>query len=386
MVRAGTRSGRLLKRFKARIDLPVAAILIVNTIAHTIGASVAGASYANVFAAETLWIFAILFTLAVLLFTEIIPKTLGVTYASRLAAPVAFGIQSLIVVLKPLVLISEKISTALRGSRRPPVTSIEEIRLLAALGRSEGVVGQRTASIIMAASELRELRAADIMLPHDRVRYLSGRWDRERVLDSVRRDRHSRYPYTPSESLDDAQGFVLTKELMLQLEQGVAAVDWSTLIHEPLVVPESQTLNRLLRVFQEARSHLAFVVDEFGHFVGIVTLEDVLEQIVGDIIDESDLRPRAPRRAADGSLEVEAGMALRSLSETLGLDFKPSRRAHSVNGLLTERLGRLPVVGDNIHWRGFEFHVLSISERRAERVLVRTRPAGGLDPPDPPLD
>ena len=134
-------AGRLLARFKDRIDIPIAAILILNTAAHTIGAAVAGASYAGVFDANTLWIFSILFTIAVLLLTEIIPKTLGVSHAQKLAVPVAHGIHWLTIVLKPLVALSERVSRLLRREVDLPVTSAEEIRLLAALGRSEGVVG-----------------------------------------------------------------------------------------------------------------------------------------------------------------------------------------------------------------------------------------------------
>ncbi|MDD9996122.1 MAG: DUF21 domain-containing protein, partial [Rhodospirillaceae bacterium] len=135
LVQDGKRSGQLLKRFKRGIDVPIAAILIVNTVAHTVGAAVAGASYEDAFAAETLWVFTIVFTISVLLLTEIIPKTLGVTYSRELASPVAWGIQFLSVSLRPLVALSEMVSRSLRPDKRRPTTSAEEIRLLAGLAR-----------------------------------------------------------------------------------------------------------------------------------------------------------------------------------------------------------------------------------------------------------
>jgi CBS domain containing-hemolysin-like protein len=110
----GKRSGHLLKEFKQRIDAPIAAILITNTIAHTVGTAVAGATYEDAFSADTLWIFTIVFTTAILLFTEIIPKTLGITHAVRLATPVAYGIRVLAVALRPLVLLSGGLSRWLR--------------------------------------------------------------------------------------------------------------------------------------------------------------------------------------------------------------------------------------------------------------------------------
>ena len=131
LVQKGRRAGHLLSRFKENMDVPIAAILILNTAAHTIGAAVAGASYEDAFDSGTLWLFSILFTIAVLFFTEIIPKTLGVTYAPQLASPVAHGIRWLTTILHPFVKLSEKVSRSLRGSVEIPVTTAEEIRLLA---------------------------------------------------------------------------------------------------------------------------------------------------------------------------------------------------------------------------------------------------------------
>jgi len=368
---SGARAGRLMRRFKQRIDVPIAAILIVNTVAHTIGAAVAGASYEDVFDPGTLWVFSIVFTLAVLLFTEIIPKTLGVTHAERLATPVAYGIQALIVVLKPVVAMTGKLSSLLRGNRKSPVTSIEEIRLLAQLGRSEGAVGPRTAGIIVGATQLRELRADDVMLPRHEVVYLSGEASTRDTVNRIRESRHSRFPFTPSASIDQCSGLVLAKELLLQLDaSGNDEIDWTSLVREPLIVPEYQPLNMLLKTFQDAHTHMAFVVDEYGQFQGIVTIEDVLEEIVGNIIDESDIEGDEFVRRDDGSLEADADLDLRRLAALLEVDWDSSERAHNVNGLVTERLGRLPRPGDSVDWQGHRIEVLSASERRAERVAV----------------
>jgi len=182
LAQQGKRSGQLLKEFKGRIDIPIAAILITNTIAHTMGTAVAGATYKDAFSAETLWIFTIVFTTAILLFTEIIPKTLGVRHARRLATPVAYGIHALSVALRPLVLLSGAVSRSLPGRKDVPMTSVDEIRLLAALGRTEGVVGAQAAGIIVGASTLGELRASDVMLPRKQVIYFSATSSRQQVL------------------------------------------------------------------------------------------------------------------------------------------------------------------------------------------------------------
>lgn len=372
MVQRGQHSGRLLSSFKDNMDVPIAAILILNTAAHTIGAAVAGASYANVFSASTLWLFTIVFTIAVLLMTEIIPKTLGVTYTRLLAAPVAYGIRWLAIILKPLVVVSEVISRSLRGDVPMPVTSAEEIRLLATLGRSEGVVGSRTAGIIVGATQLGHLHAEDAMLPRERIRYLAGTMGRDEAVRYARESGHSRFPYSPTGDLDDVTGVVLIKELLYWLlENEGDEIDWESLTQDALIVPRTVPLPRLLRNYQESQRHLAIVVDEYGSVEGIVTMEDVLEEIVGDIRDESDLPAKNFHRGTDGALVARADVDLRILCAELGIPWQPDAGVATIGGLVTERLERIPVAGDTIEWQGFRIEVLRADRRRARLVAVR---------------
>jgi len=365
-------AGRLLTGFKEQIDIPIAAILILNTAAHTIGAAVAGASYSSVFDASTLWVFSILFTIAVLLLTEIIPKTLGVSYAQQLAVPVAHGIHGLTVMLKPLVKVSERISRSLRRDVESPVTSPEEIRLLAALGRSEGAVGDRTARMIVGATQLGSLQAHDAMLPRESVNYLSGSMDRDKTLAFIRKTGHSRFPFTPTGELDDVTGVVLVKELLDWIvSHGGSEIDWEAIRHEVLIVPESIPLPRLLKTYQDSHRHLAMVVDEYGAVLGIVTLEDVLEEIVGDIRDESDAPLREYFEETDKSLVVRANVDLRQISAKLGIAWEPDPDITSIGGLVTESLERIPVAGDTIEWKGFEIEVLRADRRRARLLRIR---------------
>lgn len=371
LVRDGKRSGKLLKGFKQRIDVPIAAILIVNTVAHTVGAAVAGASYKSAFNAETLWIFTIVFTVSVLLLTEIIPKTLGVAHSKQLAGPVAYGIQLLAVVLRPVVALTEVISKSLRKDKEDPVTSMEEIRLLAGLARSEGVFGPRTAGIIVGATRLSQLRARDVMVPRRNVRFFSGERTQAENLAMLRECAHSRLPFSPTDELDEVDGVVIAKELFFQIQEHPGEpIDWAYLIHEPITIPESKPLNNLLRTFQETRRHMAIVVDEYGGVEGIVTLEDVLEEIVGEIIDESDRYFEDTWPQPDGSLIVLASVEMRKVGEHLGFEWPADPDITSPGGLVAEELGRIPVRGDTVEWGGYRLEVLSASEKRAERIRI----------------
>ena len=371
LAKEGKRSGRILKGFKERIDIPISAILITNTAAHTIGTAVAGASYSQVFNPESLWIFTLVFTVVVLLFTEIIPKTLGVTFARRLARPVAYGINMLAVALKPFVLVSEWISRSIRGSHESPITSAEELRLLATLGLNQGVVGDQTANIIVGASELKKLSAINVMVPRQRVVFLSHDDTAAEVLKKITDSGFSRFPYSATGDLDQVVGIVYAKKVLVELaEMEGQTVKWQNLVNEPIVVPESVPLESLLHTFRQTRRHMALVVDEYGDFQGIVTLEDVLEEIVGEIFDESDMLREDMWQRPDGTVRAFGTAELHRLCRSLDIEMPEDSDITTIGGLLSESLGRIPEQGDTLDWRGYRLTVLSASNRGADLVSV----------------
>jgi CBS domain containing-hemolysin-like protein len=367
----GKPSGRLLKAFKERIDIPISAILITNTAAHTIGTAVAGASYADVFDPESLWVFTIVFTVVVLLFTEIVPKTLGVAYAHRLARPVAYGIRAMTLFLKPLVIASEAISRSLRRGKGSPVTSLDEIRLLATIGHSEGVVGKQAAQMIVGAAELRKLTASNVIVPRQDVLFLSREDSREQVMKTISESGFSRFPYSPTGSPDDFVGVVFAKEILLQIAgETEDRIRWQNLVHEPIVVPETVMLDSLLRTFRQTRRHMALVVDEYGDFQGIVTLEDVLEEVVGDIFDESDLPREDLWQRPDGTVRAFGSAELHRICRVLDVEMPSGIEITTVGGLLSESFGRIPKRGDTLDWQRHRFTVVSANRRGVDLVAI----------------
>ena len=383
MASEGKRSGRLLRGFKKHIDSPIAAILIVNTIAHTIGATVAGASYVDAFSENSLWLFSVVFTVAVLLLTEIIPKTLGVTYADRLATPVAHAIHWLTIVLKPLVTVAESISRNLRSKKNPPATSLEEIRVLTAIARNEDIVGGRAAGIIDAATRLSQLRAADVMVPRSEVRMLSPSMSRDELLSYVRNPPFSRYPFSPTGQLDEVAGVVLVKDLLFALlDAGGEKLAWRSLMREPIFVPEVTPLNNVLRMFTTSRRHMAIVVDEYGDTLGILTLEDVLEELVGEIYDETDRPVTELVVQDDGSIRALASVDMRKVCTALDVEWVPADEYSTLGGLVTTSLERVPVPGDVVHWNDFRLEVLSATKTRPELIGIAPESAPGSPPQD----
>ncbi|MCC6214696.1 MAG: HlyC/CorC family transporter [Polyangiaceae bacterium] len=367
-----SRATEILRRFKRHIDEPIAALLTLNTIAHTAGASIAGATYGEVFPVETLWIFSIVLLTAILVGSEIIPKTLGVVYARQLAVPMAWFVWSLIGMLKPLLLVTGALSRLLTRGVEKPITSVEEIRTLAELGRSEGVVTHDTASIIEGAAALEDLTAYEAMVPRPRVVYLSGARTFAENLEVVRASGHSRFPFTPDGDLDHVSGIVHVRDLMWEMAGTDAGAPWAKLLGPVIAVPDSLPLERLLRTFQEQRKHLAVVVDEYGGTQGIVTLEDVLEELVGEIYDESDRVDPYIVRRPDGALVCRGTAETRKVFELLEIDEEPE--LVSLGGFVSGLIGRVPVTGEHVDWLGHRFTVTRATARQAERIEVRPAP------------
>ncbi|HEY2405747.1 MAG TPA: hemolysin family protein [Polyangiaceae bacterium] len=365
-----SRAAEILRGFKREIDRPIAAIVSFQTVAHTTGAAVAGALYVRAMGESTLWVFSACFTISVLIFSEIVPKTIGVTYASNLATPVAYAVRGLIVALKPLLWVTGVVARVLRGARENPVTSLEEIRLLASLGRSEGALHGRDADLIEGATTLRELSAYEVMVPRAQVAFLSGERSLEENFELIRRSQHSRFPYSPDGDLDHAKGVVLVKDILFSMgPSGVAGIDLEALQGPLVVVPAAARLEKVLRTFQDERRHLAIVVDEYGGTQGILTLEDVLEEIVGEIEDETDRVDQRIFRRADGVYVCRGSAETRKLFDILGIE-EPVE-AVTIAGFLAELVGRVPRVGDTATFQGYSFSVSRASARRAERVEVR---------------
>jgi CBS domain containing-hemolysin-like protein len=366
-----SRAAEILRNFKREIDVPIAAIVSFHTVAHTVGASVCGAMYVHAMGESSLWVFSLAFTIAVLLFSEIIPKTIGVTYVAQMAAPVAYFVTTLAFVLKPLLFLTGLVAKVLRGDHENPVTSLEEIRLLVGLGRTEGAVASRVADMIEGATALRELTAYDVMVPRAQVVFLSGERSLQDNLDLIRRSQHSRFPYTPDADLDHAKGVVLVKDMLFR--DGALAnlneVDLAALQTPLLVVPASAPLEKVLRTFQESHRHVAIVVDEYGGTQGLITLEDVLEEIVGEIEDESDRVDQRIFRRADGVFVCRASAETRKLFDILNID--ETAQTVTIGGFVADLVGRVPRTGDVVEFHGFQFSVARASARRAERIEVR---------------
>ena len=296
MLKDGSAAGERLRRLRERIDHPLIAILTTNTVANMFGAAGVGAETAKIAvskgASEAIWVGVAsgVLTFAILICSEIVPKTLGAAYWKSLAGPLSLPISLLTTVLMPVVFVLESIPRILTGAGdQTSEISRDEIAVLAEMGRESGTVQRYESRIIANLIGLHEIQAKSIMTPRVEVFALNAETTIGQVLDQHSPVRYSRIPIY-NDSKDDVLGFVLRWELLDQAARGELAKRVDQLIKPIMVSPETAPVAGLLRRFINQREHISLIVDEYGSNVGIVTLEDAIETLLGvEIIDELDL-------------------------------------------------------------------------------------------------
>lgn len=280
--------GTLLRRLKQDIDQPLAAILTLNTIANTMGATAAGAQAAKVFGSAYIAAFSAVLTLAILFLSEIIPKTMGAIYWRRLAPFTARVLWVLIPLLWPLVALARRLTRLLSRKRVSTMVHREEFTALAELATREGVFRVEESRVLRNLFRLGSLRAKHIMTPRIVLFMFPESATVQDVLHEHTEFRFSRIPVW-GEDLDDVTGYVLKDDVLLCGARDQHTRRMSDLRREIVVVPESLPLPQLLERFLDSRESIALVVDEYGGTAGVATMEDVVETVLGmEIVDEAD--------------------------------------------------------------------------------------------------
>jgi CBS domain containing-hemolysin-like protein len=398
------RIGLMWQRFKHSIEKPIAAILIVNTAAHTVGATVAGAQFEKVYGSNGLVIFSILFTYLMLQFTEVLPKSLGVRYNYLLAPLVARPLGVLIRILTPISYFIHLVNRpfARRPEAQPEGAALQEIMALASSARLSKLIDSRQERLIRAASRLPELCVRQIMTPRTEVLFLKVDEPLSEILQTIQQSAYTRLPLCEND-MDHVIGVVHVKDLFKQLHLmvgrlrvadghtpdgeaigivdgqpgaalhviGSGQIDMRKTRRNVMFVPEQMPVPLLLRDFQESRKHMAIVVDEYGMTQGVVTLEDVIEEMVGEIEDEFDVPADAAIRPEAGGYRISGICPIHELQQRLPLhDLEDGEGVDTLGGYILKRLGRLPEAGDIVRVGTFDARVLSIERRRIGEVLL----------------
>ncbi len=248
-----------------------------------------------------------------------------------------------------------------------------------------GLIESDTLAMIEGALEVDELQVRDVMIPRSQMVVLSQGSSLDDILPIILESGHSRFPVV-GEDKDEIQGILLAKDL-LRLVGRDSDVVLADLIRAPVIIPESKRLNVLLREFRVNKNHMAIVVDEYGGVSGLITIEDVLEEIVGDIDDEHDTEAVEDiQRLGEGRFQVQALTPIEDFNEALGTAFSDDE-FDTIGGLVVAEFGRLPEVGESVGIDGWTFQVTAADDRRLHAMEVvegvsESNPVDGVDEPE----
>jgi putative hemolysin len=303
--------------------------------------------------------------LIVLLGADLIPRAVAGRRPVRLAlssAPLLVGVVRL---MRPLLTRVTRLEDRLGGDGEPRTNELREIQ---EIGEEEGVLEASEKLLVERAFRLDELTAWDVMVP--RVDIFS--WQEARTLDDIIEEL-SEVPYSRvpvyNESVDDVTGIVYVREVYERFAKGDREVTLAEIAREPFFVPGSLSLTQLLHDFQARRIHLGIVADEFGGTDGLVTLEDILEELVGEIHDETDVAEEEIVRISDDVVECDAGVDVRDLDDALGVTL-PKVEHRSLNGLILEELGQVPAKGESLERAGVRIDILDSSDTQVLRARL----------------
>ncbi|HLU24562.1 MAG TPA: hemolysin family protein [Longimicrobiales bacterium] len=367
----GERAGRILARMRDQIDEPIAAILTLNTIAHTVGASVGGALALQVFGSEWIALFSALLTLAILVLSEILPKTIGATYWKALARPAAYVLSVMVFVMKPILvplsLVNRLISP--KGEPRPTI-SRAELEVLAEIGRREGALDEEEWRLVTNVMHLERVRVGEVMTPRTQIVAVPVEATVEDAKLVMIEEGHLRIPVY-EETIDRIVGILLARDLWSADLEGVT--DLREVMRPPRFVPESKPVEDLIREMRRERIKMAIVLDEFGGTAGLVTLEDLIEEIVGEIQDEHEIEPPPFEQAKQGEIYIAGNVAVWEVNERFGLDL-PEDMYDTIGGFVFGELGRVARVGDEVRIPQGRFRVEAMDGRRIARLSFVPEP------------
>jgi len=364
--------GNIVQNLKREIDKPLAVILILNTAAHTIGAAVSGASFAELGYGSYMGIFSLIFTLVMVQYTELLPKTLGVRFNSRVLVVAARPLQIASVILAPLIKLTKLINHPFEGHAPARPTAAEEISALAAMARSNQVISSRQERIIRMVPSLSEKSAEEVMIALEDVSFLDADMSLDDAINATGDDFHTRYPLCIEGDRSRVPGYVNIKEIILAVQHGKGDMKVSDIMRPIAFADSDDTASKLLEMFAAQHCHMTIVRNVVsGKTCGLVTLEDIVEELIGDLDDEFDPLPRTFYAPGENLWVVGGGVPLSQLVRDTQLDLP--RRAESVSSWFGRELGKQVKVGDRLTWKNAELFVRKVRRRQAWEFHLKRR-------------
>lgn len=368
----------------------IGALLLGNNIVNILSASLATALLTRLFGDSGVALATLGMTALVLIFGEVLPKTLAITYPEPVATRVAPIIRVLIVVFSPVVSVVRLLvrgilhALGVRGNETARMTAIrEEIAGTIALGHSEGAVEKEARDRLLGALDLTHRTVDEIMRHRSQIEMMDADDPPEKILTQALASPHTRLPIF-RDSDENILGVIHAKDLLREVDRlmrgteddpapgTLAELDVVKIAMKPYFIPETTTLDEQMREFLKRRTHFALVVDEYGALQGLITLEDILEEIVGEITDEFDIvaKDGGLKKTEGGDYIVDGAMTIRDLNRATDWGL-PDEEANTIAGLVIHEAQTIPAEGQAFSFHGFRFEVMQRKENRLTRLRIR---------------
>lgn len=382
----GNARARVVNRLLGMRERFIGAILLGNTLANIAASALATSLFLSLFGEEGVVYATIVMTVIVVLFAEVLPKTYAILNADRMALTLAPAVSVVVAVLAPITAAMQFIvrhTLRLFGisvsDDADVLSAHEEIRGAIELHHKEGGVVKLDRDMLGGVLDLRELTVSDIMVHRTKMDAIDAELPPGQIVDIALKSTHTRLPLWRGER-EEIVGVLHAKTLLRALRDtrgDVSRLDIMSLTAPPWFVPDTTTLKDQLSAFLKKKAHFAIVVDEYGEVMGLVTLEDIIEEIVGDITDETDIASIAARVQPDGSLIVDGSVPIRDVNRMMDWDL-PDDEATTIAGLVIHKAQTIPDTGQRFTFHEFRFEVLRRQRNRI--VSLRVTPLGEHHP------
>ncbi|MEO5619340.1 MAG: CNNM domain-containing protein, partial [Cypionkella sp.] len=369
----------------------IGALLLGNNIVNILSASLATALLTKMFGQSGVAVATLAMTVLILIFGEVLPKTLAITYPEAVASKVAPVIRVLIVVFSPVVSV---VRVLVRGLLRlvgvktdansKMLAMHEEIVGAIALGHSEGGMEKEARDRLLGALDLNHRTVDEIMRHRRQIEMIDADIEPSELITRVLASSHTRLPLF-RDNEENILGVIHAKDLLREVNrlireepEGIAALDIVKVAMRPYFIPDTTSLDEQMREFLKRRTHFVLVVDEYGALQGLITLEDILEEIVGDITDEFDVvtRNAGPKAGENGDYLIDGAMTIRDLNRAMDWQL-PDNEANTVAGLVIHEAQTIPNEGQVFQFHGFRFEVVQRLENRLAKLKLRPMKEAG---------
>lgn len=383
MADSGGRLAKVGMVLRANPQRLLSTILIGNNLANIAAASLVTVITIRYFGSEAVAVSTFILIFFVLMFAEIVPKTLAAKHSLIVVQGMSYPIYWLEKLLLPLLMILEPFILKITGGRglAVPFATEEELKIILEEGGKAGTIESEEVKMIKNVFQLNDITAEDAMTPRIYVFALDGSLKLKDVQENLFSSRYSRIPIY-DQSLDNVTGVLYKTKALTHLAQGNSDLLLKDIASAPLFIPRSKPADDLMKLFQQEKRHIAVVVNEFGGFMGVVSLEDLVEEVVGEILDETDVTEELIKRIGRNQILVHGRTEIRRINEFLKVELDDD--SNTISGLIQETLGRIPETGEEIFMGNCRLLIREADPKSIKAVFIQRDEEKTETPPDEP--